>query len=340
MLNMKHNKLNAYYSAGFSLIELMLAMLIGIIILGGVMSLYLTTRDTQRSSEDQLALLGDARFAIETISFDLRHTGIWGETNEWKMIACHKDSELVCADAMPAATADCATSEYINFMAPLSGSDGVNPFGSTCATKSYKAGTDVLGVRYADSARIPTASLAANVAYVRSNIMNGQVFFGSTVPTAMLYKWNDDSTTHNHVLVSRAYYVSTYTNTSGDGLPSLHRVSLAAGPVMNDELILPGVENFQIEFGIDTTGDMQVNTYVNASNVPNWSDGSVQAVKIWVLVRSRRVDRDNISSAQTFTIASDTPVTYPNDGYRRMLVSSVVKLRNMSRVDLQSAGGT
>ena len=306
--------------------------------MSGVMSLYLTTRDTQRSSEDQLALLGDARFAIETIGFDLRHAGVWGELNEWKMIACHKDSELPCNDNMPAATADCSTSEYINFKAPLSGSDGVNPFASTCAAKSYKAGTDVLGVRYADSNRILTASLSSNVAYVRSNIVNGQVFFGSTLPASDLYKWNNNATTHNHLLVSRAYYVSTYTNSPGDGLPSLHRVSLEAGPLMNDEMLLPGVEDFQLEFGIDTDKDMQVNTYVKASNVPDWTNGTVQSVKIWVLVRSRRVDRDNISAAQTFNIAGAT-VTTPNDGYRRMLVSSVIKLRNMARVDLKAAGG-
>jgi type IV pilus assembly protein PilW len=335
MLNIKHKKLGAYHSAGFSLIELMVAMVIGLIIMAGVMSLYLTTRDTQRSSEDQLALLGDARFAIETIAYDLRHAGIWGETNEWKMIACHKDSELPCDTAMPAATADCVASEFINFKAPLSGSDGTNPFTSTCATKSYKTATDVLGIRYADSNRIVTADLAGSIAYVRSNVKNGQVFMGSTVPSANLYKWDNDAVTHNHLLVSRAYYVSTYTDSIGDGLPSLHRVSLITGPAMDDEMLLPGVEDFQLEFGIDTDSDMQVNAYVNANNVPDWTNGSVQAVKIWVLVRSQRVDRDNISSAQTFTIASDTPVTYPNDGYRRMLVSSVVKLRNMSRIDLQ-----
>ena len=44
-------------SRGFSLIELMLAMLIGLIIIGGVMSLYVSTRNTQRTSEDQLQLI-------------------------------------------------------------------------------------------------------------------------------------------------------------------------------------------------------------------------------------------------------------------------------------------
>lgn len=98
-MNLKHNKPNFCRTAGFSLVELMLAMVIGFIIMGGVMQLYISTRDTQRSSEDQLQLLSDGRFAIETIAYDLRHAGIWGGTNETKLIACHRDPEIPCTDA-------------------------------------------------------------------------------------------------------------------------------------------------------------------------------------------------------------------------------------------------
>ena len=56
---------------GFSLVEMMLAMLIGMIIMGGILSIYSNTRDTQRSSSDQLQLVADARFAIDTIAYDL-----------------------------------------------------------------------------------------------------------------------------------------------------------------------------------------------------------------------------------------------------------------------------
>ena len=102
--------MNFKRSSGFSLIELMLAMLIGLIIMGGVMQLYVTTRDTQRGSEDQLALLGDARFAIESIAYDLRHAGVWGRHNNSQLIACHSNpASLSCPGGaeMPLATADC-----------------------------------------------------------------------------------------------------------------------------------------------------------------------------------------------------------------------------------------
>ena len=347
------NSMNFRRSSGFSLVELMLAMLIGLIIMGGVMQMYVSTRDTQRSSDDQLALLADARFAMETIAYDLRHTGVWGRHNMSSLIACQKAgaNALDCPAGftMPLATADCADEEYIYMERPLFASDNDNPYAATCASESYKADTDVLSVRYADTNKIATTQLAKDVVYVRSNTRASMVFVatGPTYPDAPgFYKWDDPEATSNHLLISRAYYVSDYTDVAGDGLPSLRRADLVAGPAMDSEVLLTGVEDFQLEFGIDVAvdgaaaakGDGQVDAYVNASNVTNWRKGEVIAVRIWLLMRSERQDRDNISSAQTFTIAGNT-VTTPNDGYRRYLVSSVVKLRNTYQIDLMQAGG-
>ena len=77
-MNIKYNTCKQH---GFSLVEMMLAMLIGIIIMGGILSVYTNTRDMQRSSEDQVNLVTDARFALETIGYDLRHAGVFGGTN-------------------------------------------------------------------------------------------------------------------------------------------------------------------------------------------------------------------------------------------------------------------
>ncbi len=341
--------MNFRSSSGFSLVELMLAMLIGLIIMGGVMQLFVSTRDTQRSSEDQLALLGDARFAIDTIAYDLRHAGVWGRHNNGQLIACHSDTTTALAcptgSEMGTATGDCVDYEYINFNAPVFGTDNSNPYAGTCANQSYQAGTDVLSVRYADTNWVDTADLEANVVYVRSNLKSGMVFksAGATYPTSgsIFYKWDDATATSNHLLISRTYYVSDYTDTSGDGLPSLRRVDLTTGPALEGDVLLSGVENFQLEFGVDigTDGvagsdkDGQVDSYVKAGNVSSWSDGEVLSVRIWLLMRSDRVDRDNIGKAQEFTFAGET-VTTTNDGYRRYLVSSVVKLRNVYQADL------
>lgn len=355
---------NYRYAAGFSLIELMLAMLIGLIILGGVMQIYSSTRDTQRSSEDQLAMLGDARFAIESIGYDLRHTGLWGRHNNHQIVACQKvgSPQLQCpeGDARTLATNDCADHEYIYLERPLYALNNTNPYNTTCAAQSYKAGTDILTVRYADTNEIGTNVLGTGVMYLRTSLSAGALFIGegpNSLPGGaynMFSGWQSEKSSTNHALVSRAYYVSDYTDKPGDGLPSLRRSDLVAGPAMKSEVLLSGVEDFQLEFGVDSgingvAGGMDgiVDAYVTADDIPKDTlpDGTileqwhrVLSVRMWLLMRSERKDRDGIGSAQTFTIAGNK-VTTANDGYRRYLVSSVIKMRNTFQRDLKQVGG-
>jgi prepilin-type N-terminal cleavage/methylation domain-containing protein len=315
---------------GFSLIEMMLAMLIGIIIMGGILSVYNNTREAQRVSDDQMHLVSDARFAIETIAYDLRHAGVFGGTNLASTIKCHK-GDPNCSTALATAAGDCETRWYLDITVPIFASEAINPY-STCAITSHLGNTDLLVVRYADSNPIDTASLVSSTAYVRSNYQAGELFIGTTPPVIP-----DDTSalTNNHLLVSRAYYVSDFTDYAGDGLPSLRRVDLIAGPAVQDQLILPGVENLQIQFGIDTDKDRVVDQYVNADQVPDWT--KVYSARVWVLVRSQHTDK-TVDTSETFTIAGNS-VSFGNDGYRRLLISSVINLRNMIRVDELSVGG-
>lgn len=343
---------NSRRSAGFSLIEMLVAMLIGLIIMSGVMQIYVSTRDTQRGSEDQLEMLGNARFAIEAISYDLRHANIWGRHNNGQLVQCQKStatSALPCpaGHEMPLATADCASEEYINVERPVFADDDNNLYSGTCAAESYLAGTDILTVRYADTNRLATADLSQDVAYLRTSLTGSMLFVadgsGGLPAAPMVPGWSDNTLSSNHLLVSRAYYVSDYSDTPGDGLPSLRRSDLLAGPEMVSDVLLTGVEDFQLEFGVDigTNGvkgdrDGQVDSYVKASSVCNWAL-DVVAVRIWVLMRSEHTDRSDIGSAQTFTIAGNT-VNTPNDGYRRYLVSGVVKLRNTTQKNVSASG--
>lgn len=316
---------------GFSLVEMMLAMLIGIIIMGGILSVYTNTRDLQRSSEDQVNLVTDARFALETIGYDLRHAGVFGGTNVPTLVSCRM-GDTGCPGMMPLATGDCHAQWYLNIQQPIFGGEGVPPAGYTCIL-SHQANTDVLVVRYADSNPVDTASLVPGTAYVRSNYLAGQLFTGTAQPVIP-----DDtgSLTANHQLYSRAYYISDYTHTPGDGMSSLRRVDLINGPQVQDQLILPGATNLQVQYGEDLDDDGAIDKFVNADAVTDFT--KVFAVRLWVLIKTER-EEEGLNTARTYTIAGNT-VSVPNDGYRRLLISSVVKMRNMVKLDEQAAAGS
>ena len=329
MMNIKNNNYNQ--QQGFSLIEMMLAMVIGIIIMGGILSVYTNTRDLQRSSEDQVNLVTDARFALETIGYDLRHAGVFGGTNIPSLISCRM-GDPSCPAALPLATGDCHNQWFINIDQPIFGGESVIPAGYTCIL-NHQANTDVLVVRYADSNPVATASLVGGTTYVRSNYLAGQLFIGTAQPVIP----DDTGTlTANHQLYSRAYYISNFTNTPGDGMPSLRRVDMINGPQVQDQLILPGATNLQVQYGEDLDGDGSIDQFVNADAVTDFA--KVYAARLWVLIKTEREEK-GLNTARTYTIAGNV-VNTPNDGYRRLLISSVVKMRNMVKVDELVAAGS
>ena len=332
---MKNMKLSQKYVKGFSLVELMVAMVVGLIIVSGAFALHSGSREAQVKNEMQMDMVADARFAIELISYDLRHAGMWGGTNKDGLIEC-KSTDTACTstsagDTPPSAmSGDCATGWYYDLSRAIFATDDSagNPYSATCipASEGYVAGTDILEIKYANSN--PPTTLLANQAYIRSNSTGGRIFVGTTQP---VLDTNDTSAlTNNHELHAFAYYVSNYTDSAGDGIPSLRRVSLVNSPSLQNQLLISGVSNLQVQFGEDVTGNDQViDRYVDPDDVTDWS--AVYAAKIWLLMRSD--DRQlGINTKKTYSIAGVSADYGGQDDYRYFLVTSVVNLRNMKQL--------
>lgn len=327
MINKKH-------SCGFSLVEVMVAMVVGLIIMSGVFALHSATRKTQVKNEEQMDLVADARFAIEMIAFDLRHSGVWGGTNDYLYIECRYldpdcTTSSVGGETLPITasllTNDCETGWYYDLRRAVVGVASASTQFSTCIS-SRKGGTDMLAVRYADPS--PRAILEKGQVYVRSSNLGGRVFIGDTQP---FLDTNDDSDlTNNHELHAYLYYVGTYSDDSTDGLPSLRRMSLVNGPSVVDQLLIPGVVDLQVAFGEDTDNDAKIDRYIDPSKVSDW--GKIYAAKIWVVMRTDENQDAAIDTTISFEVDGVTTSYGGAGGYRYFMVSSVVNLRNIERV--------
>ena len=323
MINNKH-------SSGFSLIELMVAMQVGLIIVSGAFSLHQSTRQTQVKNEEQMDMVADARFAIEMIAYDLRHTGMWGGTNKDSLITC-TSADTSCPTVPAPASNECASGVApawaYNLSVPIFATDNNNPYSSTCigASEGYVPNTDVLELRYADSNE---ATLRSNQPYVRSNFIDGRVFVGTAAPA--LDSYETSPLTMNHELHAYAYYVSNYTDAVGDGLPSLRRVSLVMGPTLQNQTLISGVTDLQVQFGIDRDDDTIIDGYVDPSDIATDDWEHVYAAKIWLLMRSDTIQA-GIDTTKPYTMAGVT-TSYGADGYRYFMVTSVVNLRNRRKI--------
>ncbi|TYT75082.1 PilW family protein [Desulfobotulus mexicanus] len=104
------------------------------------------------------------------------------------------------------------------------------------------------------------------------------------------------------------------------------------------QAIISGVENFQVRYGEDTTGDGMVNRYADAdeieisSTVNNWEN--VLSVRIGLLLRTPE-SRDPTAPVDTaeYDVSGDgtTDFTAPGDRRMRMVFSGTVGLRNRIR---------
>ena len=329
--------MNKKQSKGFSLVELLVAMVVGLVIISGAFSLHSTTRKTQMANEAQLDMAADARFAIEMIAYDLRHAGMWGGTNKDNFIRCKPTETIACTassagESLPAAvTGDCAVSWYYNLTNPIFATDNsaaTKPYSGTClpSSEGLVNSADILEIRYADS-NAP-AALLANQAYIRSNAINGKIFVGATQPIIDAYDSNP--LTKNHELKAYVYYISDHTDSTGDGIPSLRRVSLVNGPVIQNQTLLSGVSDLQVRFGEDVDDDELIDRYVDPDDVSDWSN--IYAAKVWLLMRSDK-EQFGVDTSKSFSIAGAAAATFGGvDDYRYFLVSSVVNLRNMKQI--------
>ena len=120
------------------------------------------------------------------------------------------------------------------------------------------------------------------------------------------------------------------------GVPTLRRKTLtvdAGASVVRDEEVAPGVENIQMQLGIDMNGDNTVDRYVNPGdgiydpNSAGYFPGArVMTARIWMVVRGTTPEF-GVQDQNDYR-PGDAILGVYNDGYRRLQVSKTILLRN------------
>jgi len=117
-------------------------------------------------------------------------------------------------------------------------------------------------------------------------------------------------------------------------VPSLFRVELSSSGDLSAEEIAYGVDNLQIKYGVDSSGDGVVNRYYDASDIdstdaakPNWED--VIVTRLWLLVRAE-CPETGYTNDNTYAMGNEdyTPADTAGRGYRRKLYTSTIHMRN------------
>lgn len=300
---------------GVTLIELMVALAVGSILIIGAVSVFSSSRNTYRVNEIMSRLQENARFALHTVEPDIRAAGYWGLNNRYSIIDGAATVTEPVAAGMGVA-GDCQNNFSIDLNNPVAGANNAFPFvGCAPFGAGAVANTDVLVVRHATTNPRP---LAAGRMQIQSDRGKVGVFANGLLPVGYV-----GATSQTHDLVVHAYYLSR-DSALGAGIPSLRRKRLGPGPALFDEEVIPGVQDFQIQFGVDTDGDGAANQYVNPGN--ELPGSTTVAVRMWLLFRADQIDVSH--SDNTNYVYADQNIAPPNDSFRRILVTKTIQLRN------------
>lgn len=310
---MKHIMHISSRHTGFSLIELMISMAIGLFLMAGVFTVYINSNKSQRFVEDQVKIADDARFAMDVIGYDVRHAGLFGRVT---------NPEFIDNAAIATVPGECETGWVSDRTSMLVTNDTHNYTGCLA---NYARG-DVLTVRYTLSNGVVDANINPNVIYANADVNKAQYFIGTSpgiAPAAL-----------NYQLITNVYYIASFTEVDENGnaldaIPSLRQVSLQPGPTVVDSVILSGVENMQIQLGLDDNGDGVVDSYVDPDTVgTRWDD--VMSMQLWLVMRSFN-SNPGLDTSISFNIPASVPggdLDFANDGFRHVMFNTVIQRRD------------
>jgi type IV pilus assembly protein PilW len=321
-------------TGGFSLLELMVSTLLGLVLTSGIVSLYLESARHYVVEEDTARIQENGRFAMNHLKRELMLVGFYGG---------HADVARMSAVAV---SDDCVSSgNWV--LDPSSPLEFINDFDSSLVTqegteldclpaRSIMPGTDVLSLKRTageatvDSGVFRDGSNAANDRQWYLEIAN----YGEK--KSWFYSGNSgfpsgtvgvSSNIDFWEFYAQIYFIRRYSIVPGDAIPTLCLAMLTRDG-MDSECLVEGVEDLQLEFGVDTSGDGVANTFVSQPNALD-IERSV-AARISILLRGLRVIA-GYTNTQSYVLGKKF-VAAKNDAYLRRVMTTTVQLRNVGRL--------
>jgi len=308
----------------------MIAMLLGLVLVGGVLQVFASSRETNRVQEAVSRMQENGRMALEIVARDIRMADFWG---------CASDVDKVVNNL------DNTGTGYIDFLA--GGVGGTDGGGTAPDTLSLRGGVDGgLGILPPYG---PQAS--ANISVAAGNpLAQDDIVFVSDCSSADIFQISNanpstsGSIVHNTGSASPGNYNATNPGCPGTNAHCLSKIygadanvflaqqvdySVGVGsegePALfrNGVEFLDGIENLQVVYGEDTNGSGTANYYVPANQVVDMQ--RVISIRIAVVTRSYN---DNLvdGTAPAYNIMGTNVV--PADSRLRQVYTSTVTVRN------------
>ena len=284
---------------GFSLVELMIAMMLGLFLIGGVISVFLSNREVYRQNENLARMQENARYAFEVVGRDVREVGgtpCWSNlpvanvllnpTANWWSNWGEGIHGYDGAQTLPAKAIGTNATERVDgtdavIVYNAAGNEPLKVVEHVPTSAQFKVNTtahgivddDILMVCNYDHAAIfqVTSASGSNVTLVHNTGTGsiGNCSKGLGYPTICTTNGNQ-YTYQDGDLITKLAANAWYIGFNGRGGRSLYRIRGSSDGTSAEEYA-EGVTDLQIQYlAKDASGNLPV-SYVDASSITDWS---------------------------------------------------------------------
>lgn len=330
-MNKKRLTRIARRQAGISLVEIMIAMLLGLVLMGGILQVFSSSRQSYRVHDAVSRMQESGRMALEVIARDARMADFWG---------CLSDTATVVNNL------NIAGAGYIDFTAGgVGGTEGAAGAPDTLVLSGGTNSGLQIQPPYGPQA---SANLKVNA---NNGLQQDQIVFVSDCGNADIFQISNanpntsGTVVHNTGNGSPGNYNATNPGCPGGGnahclskvygadasLFNVQQTTYTIGPgsegqpalFRNGQEFIDGIENLQVLYGEDIDGSGVANYYVPADQVVDM--GRVISVRFSVVTRSYD---DNLTGgmAQNYIVLGANAVA--PDNRLRQVYTSTVTIRN------------
>ncbi len=346
------------HQAGLSLVEIMVAMVISLFLLGGIVQVYMGNRAAYSFSDASSRIQENGRFALDAMATDLRVAGFWGCVplqDDVDGDGLEDDNRGIIQNHLNEASGNYSPARHDFLNQPsltatvndgLNGSDSLTVFGArpgqTALTGNLVSPGDAaiqVGANSffnAGDIILITNCFTADIFEATAVSADGTTISHTTdapadTPGNVNLPENNCGGAPSHCLMDRNDRPYTPTNAAAFALQNITysvqanangEPSLWRSVNNNNQELIEGVEQMQVLFGVDTDADGTPNQYLPSDVVVNLNQ--VTAVRVWLVVRS---NEDNVTEEnQAYSVNGQNFVA--PDFRMRQVFSATIALRN------------
>jgi type IV pilus assembly protein PilW len=311
---------------GVSLVELMIAMTLGLVVAGVVTGFFGPASGNRQELETVARMHDNAAYAAEVLADELRAAGFYGELRRDGVSWSAPD---------PCATAALGWAAPATVPAPVVGIDAAAATPPCIADR--RAGTDIVTLRRVDVAAVAPAAVAGGAYLQVSKCASdpaGKPFVLSGVAADFDLRNRDCATAAQaRRFLVRSYFIKCAAGCAAGSVPTLTRAELSAAGAIVETPLVDGIENLQFEYGFDTDGDGAPDVFrtqlSGVAGAPDNDWGNVVAVRFYLVARADRPTPGYVDG-KSFALGLAGTQAAAGDGFKRHLHTAVVRVINQA----------